>query len=155
MTMYFTSRKHILWCAALALFMFWSIVAARADSPVLQLMAGGHRIKAEVAATLESRDRGLMDRNALPADQGMLFVFPEERRHCMWMRNTHIPLSVAFIDDNGTIVNIADMRPDTEEDHCAARPVRYALEMNSKWFQKRGVAPGSRILGLEKAPRGR
>jgi uncharacterized membrane protein (UPF0127 family) len=132
----------------------WRKGAAQTASTVLQLSAGGHDITAEVAATLEARELGLMNRLALPFNHGMLFVFPKTDRHCMWMRNTYIPLSVAFLDDMGTIVNIADMHPNTEDVHCAAEPVRYALEMNNNWFRKNGIPPGSRIGGLEKAPFG-
>jgi len=129
--------------------------AAQGASPALKLKAGGHGIKAEVAATNEARDIGLMNRRSLPANHGMLFVFPEARRHCMWMLNTKIPLSVAFLDNRGTIVNIEDMQPNTEDFHCAARPVRFALEMERGWFQKQGLAAGSQIRGLKKAPPGK
>ena len=81
-------------------------------------------------------------------DAGMLFIFDEPQVHCMWMKNTLIPLSVAFIDDRGAIVNIEDMQPQTEDSHCAAQPVRYALEMNRGWFKARGVKPGSRLGGI-------
>jgi len=129
--------------------------AAQSPLPELVLKAGGHRISAEVAATLSSRELGLMNRSSLPADSGMLFVFPEDHPYCMWMHDTLIPLSVAFLDDKGTIVTIADMLPRTDDTHCAAGPVRYALEMNLGWFRKNGVRPGARISGLEKAPQGR
>lgn len=82
----------------------------------------------------------------------MLFVFPEPRRHCMWMHNTQLPLSAAFLDDRGTIINIEDMQPFTDDNHCAARPVRYVLEMERGWFSRRGLAAGMQINGLEKAP---
>jgi uncharacterized protein len=121
----------------------------------LQLKAGQHLITAELAATPDSRDRGLMRRKSLAADRGMLFIFPEAHRHCMWMKNTDLPLSVAFIADNGTIINIADMKPQTEDYHCADRPVRYALEMNAGWFGKKGLGPGAVITGIEKAPGGK
>jgi hypothetical protein len=96
-----------------------------------------------------------MKRKSLAPDRGMLFIFPEAHRHCMWMKNTDLPLSVAFLEDNGTIVNIADMKPQTEDYHCAARPVRYALEMNSRWFSRKGFGPGLIVTGLEKEPDGR
>lgn len=134
--------------------MTFCVDSARGAPPALTLKVRGHRVKAEVAATLEARDIGLMNRRSLPADHGMLFVFPEAQRHCMWMLNTHIPLSVAFIDDTGTIVNIEDMQPNTEQFHCAARPVRYALEMARGWFKKRGLASGAQVSGLGKAPPG-
>ena len=89
-----------------------------------------------------------MHRKSLAQNAGMLFIFDEQAPHCMWMKNTLIPLSVAFIDDNGAIVNIADMEPHSEASHCATRPVRYALEMNRGWFAARGVKPGSRLGGI-------
>ncbi|MEW5889035.1 MAG: DUF192 domain-containing protein [Pseudomonadota bacterium] len=121
-------------------------------APTIELNAGMYRIEAELAATGEARATGLMHRAALPAHRGMLFVFPDRRQHCMWMRNTLIPLSVAFLDDGGVIVNIEEMEPQTLDNHCAAKPVRYALEMNAGWFRKKGMAPGARIGGLDKAP---
>lgn len=148
-------RSWLLWLAVLGMAVPCFTEAVHSAFPVVQLKTGGHLIRAEVAATLEARDIGLMNRRSLPVDHGMLFVFPEARRHCMWMRNTHIPLSVAFLDNTGTIVNIENMQPDTELDHCAARPVRYALEMEQGWFQKQGLAAGSQIRGLKKAPRGK
>ncbi len=93
-----------------------------------------------------------MYRKAMAQNAGMLFVFPQVESHCMWMRNTLLPLSVAFIDETGVIVSIHDMQPQTEESHCALRPARYALEMNQGWFEKRGIKAGSRIGGIEKAP---
>lgn len=148
-------RNFLPWVVSLVLSMPWNADAAQAASATLQLSAGGRQIRAEVAETPESRDRGLMGRRSLPANHGMLFVFPEAHRHCMWMRDTHIPLSVAFLDDTGTIVNIEDMKPDTDDFHCAARPVRYALEMDRGWFASKGIAAGSHVGGLEKAPAGR
>ncbi len=118
--------------------------------PTAQLTAGIHLITAEVAATGATRARGLMFRQALPANHGMLFIFDGKAVHCMWMRNTLIPLSVAFVDDDGTIVNIEDMRPHDETSHCARRPVRYALEMTQGWFTNKGVAAGAKIGRLPK-----
>ena len=143
--------QFILFCAAV----IGLVESALGESSVLKLSAGGHIINTEVAATLEERDLGLMNRRSLPDNRGMLFVFPEARRHCMWMMHTRIPLSVAFIDDAGRIINIEDMQPDTSDYHCAAKPVRYALEMERGWFKKRGIGAGSRIEGLAKAPIGR
>ena len=105
-------------------------------------------IRAEVAADFASRSRGLMHRKALAPNAGMLFVFDEAAAHCMWMKNTFVPLSVAFLDDGGEIVNIADMTPHSEQAHCAARPARYALEMNRGWFAARGLKPGMRLGGI-------
>ncbi len=147
--------KRLVWLSVLVFAMPWGVAMAQTVLPMIRLRTGTHRITAEVAATLHARDRGLMNRRALPAGRGMLFVFPEVHRYCMWMHDTSIPLSVAFIDDDGTIVNIADMKPHTEDYHCAARPVRYALEMNAGWFRRESVDAGSHISGLEKAPPGK
>jgi len=122
--------------------------AAAQPLPVIQLQAGMHLIRAEVAADDGARMTGLMHRASMPANAGMLFVFDELTTHCMWMKNTLIPLSVAFIDEAGAIINVEDMRPQTEESHCAKRPARYALEMNRGWFATRGIKPGSRIGGI-------
>ena len=126
---------------------------AAAQMPVLELTAGFHRIEAEVAANDANRMRGLMNRRSMPANHGMLFVFVVAARHCMWMRNTNLPLSVAFLDDDGRILNIENMQPQTENSHCAANAARYALEMNLDWFSSKGIQPGIRIGGLEKSPR--
>ena len=136
---------------------FLSIVAtaAAAQMPMIELTASFHRIEAEVAADNPSRMQGLMHRKNMAPNRGMLFVFPQPRSYCMWMRNTFLPLSVAFLDDRGTILNIEDMRPQTEDNHCARSPARFALEMNRGWFAERGIRPGQRIGGLEKSPRPR
>jgi uncharacterized membrane protein (UPF0127 family) len=122
--------------------------AALAQLPTVQLNAGLYLIRAEVAADYASRSRGLMHREALAPNAGMLFVFDEPAAHCMWMRNTLVALSVAFLDDGGEIINIADMTPHSEQAHCAARPARYALEMNRGWFAARGIKPGMRLGGI-------
>lgn len=123
--------------------------------PVMELNAGFHRIEAEVAADQPSRMQGLMQRKEMAPNHGMLFVFPISERHCMWMRNTLIPLSVAFLDENGQILNIEEMSPQTENNHCAAAPARFALEMNKAWFSAKGIKAGARIGGLDRAPRPR
>jgi uncharacterized membrane protein (UPF0127 family) len=120
--------------------------------PTMPLNAGIHLIQAEVANTFETRMTGLMHRKKLGANSGMLFVFPDVGRHCMWMKNTFVPLSVAFIDERGLILNIADMQPLDETSHCANAPARFALEMNQGWFAAKGIKPGARISGIEKAP---
>jgi hypothetical protein len=130
-------------------------VWAQASLPVIELTAGFHRIEAEVAATDRNRQTGLMNREAMPQQRGMLFVFTQENTHCMWMRNTLLPLSVAFIDAEGAIINIENMQPHSEDNHCAKRPARYALEMNRGWFAQRGIVPGSKLRGLERAPQPR
>jgi uncharacterized membrane protein (UPF0127 family) len=116
--------------------------------PVVQLNAGMHLIRAEVAADYGTRMTGLMHRASMASNAGMLFIFDEAGAQCMWMKNTLIPLSVAFIDDQGAIINVEDMAPQTEDSHCAKRPARYALEMNRGWFAARGIKPGSRIGGI-------
>ena len=123
-------------------------LAQQAPLPVVQLNAGMYLIRAEVAADYGSRMTGLMYRATLPSNAGMLFIFDDDQRQCMWMKNTLIPLSVAFIDEHGTIINVEDMAPQTEDSHCASRPSRYALEMNRGWFAARGIKPGSRIGGI-------
>jgi uncharacterized membrane protein (UPF0127 family) len=138
-------------CAALAL-ASCSLMAI-ADMPVIELSAGFHRIEAEVAADSPNRQVGLMNRKTMPPQRGMLFVFTEKNTHCMWMRNTFIPLSVAFIDEQGVIINIEDMQPQTENNHCAKVPARFALEMNLGWFAQRGLKPGTKLNGIDKAPR--
>ena len=119
--------------------------------PTTQLTAGIHLITAEIAATDPARIRGLMFRQSLPTNHGMLFIFDGKAGHCMWMRNTLIPLSVAFVEDDGSIVNIEDMQPLDERSHCAKKPVRYALEMTQGWFSQKGVLPGMKLGRLPQA----
>jgi hypothetical protein len=126
--------------------------AALAQLPTLELTAGIHLIRAEVASTFETRAQGLMFRKHLGPNEGMLFVFPQAEAHCMWMKNTLIPLSVAFLDDQGKIVSISEMRPQTETSHCAAGPAKFALEMSGGWFAAKGLKPGSTLLGISSAP---
>jgi uncharacterized protein len=115
--------------------------------PTVQLTAGMHLIRAEVADDDLERQIGLMHRPSMGANDGMVFVFERPEEQCFWMRNTLIPLSAAFIDDTGTIVNIADMKPRSDESHCSKKPVRFVLEMNKGWFEKRGLKAGSVIGG--------
>lgn len=122
--------------------------AAAQQLPVVQLKAGMHLIRAEVAADFSTRGRGLMHRKSLAPNAGMLFIFEAPAIHCMWMKNTYIPLSVAFLDDKGEIINIADMQPHSEQSHCATRPALYALEMDRGWFVAKGIKPGSRVGGI-------
>ena len=126
--------------------------ADAAALPEVTLSINKHALTAEVAANDNTRTTGLMHRRMMPENRGMLFVFTDEANHAMWMKNTFIPLSVAFIDSKGVITNIEDMKPHTEDAHPATRPVRYALEMNLGWFAKRGIKAGAKIEGLEKAP---
>jgi len=124
--------------------------AAAQQLPVVELRAGMHLIRAEVAADYSTRGRGLMFRKSLAPNGGMLFIFDAAEIHCMWMKNTYIPLSVAFVDAQGAIINIADMQPHSEQSHCAARPALYALEMTQGWFAERGVKAGMKLGGLDK-----
>ena len=124
--------------------------------PVLQLNAGMHLIRAEVAADFASRAQGLMYRSSMPSNAGMLFIFDEAATHCMWMKNTLLPLSVAFLDEKGTVINIEDMKPQTDDSHCARRPARYALEMpevllnaiNARAGKRGGPRGGGELVGL-------
>ena len=121
--------------------------AAQARLDGVTLQAGMHLIHAEVARTPLQTQTGLMFRRQMAAHEGMLFVFDKLAPRCFWMKNTLLPLSIAFIADDGRIVNIADMQPQSEQSHCADQPVRFALEMNQGWFAKRGIQPGFRIKG--------
>lgn len=117
----------------------------RLDSIVLQ--AGMHNIRAELARTPLQTQTGLMWRREMGTHDGMLFVFDGLGKRCFWMKNTLLPLSIAFIADDGQIVDLADMQPQSETSHCSSQPVRYALEMNQGWFARRGIKPGSRLKG--------
>lgn len=121
----------------------------QAELKRVQLRAGMYIISAEVADTMRTRSDGLMMRNKMAQNQGMLFVFERAEPHCFWMRNTLLPLSIAFIDDNGVIVNIADMKPQSDDSHCSKKPIRYALEMNQGWFAAKGIKVDSVIGGIK------
>ena len=113
----------------------------------MNLSAGMHNIVAEVAKTPRERDIGLMFRKQMATHEGMIFVFDEPATQCFWMRNTYLPLSTAFVADDGTVVNIEDMQPQTEKSHCSTKPVRFVLEMNQGWFAKRGIKAGFKLKG--------
>ena len=129
--------------------------AQQPQLPLVRLTAGMQVVQAEVADSFGTRMQGLMQRTSLAPNHGMLFLFDSDDRQCMWMKNTLIPLSVAFIDARGAIINIADMQPHSEESHCSARTARYALEMTQGWFRDKGVKPGNRIRGLPGATAGK
>lgn len=122
-----------------------------AGLPVVKLTIAGHSLNAEVAARETERNTGLMHRFSLPPDHGMLFVFVEPRPLSFWMRNTYIPLSIAFIDAGGRIVNIEDMAPQDERSKWSTGPALYALEMRKGWFAQKGIRPGDRVEGLPPA----
>jgi uncharacterized protein len=115
--------------------------------PAIKLSAGMHVIQAELAQTPEERSTGLMFRKAMATNEGMLFAFEEPGQQCFWMKNTLLPLSVAFIADDGSVVNIENMKPQTLDSHCSTKPVRFVLEMNEGWFAKRGIKPGMKLQG--------
>jgi uncharacterized membrane protein (UPF0127 family) len=119
--------------------------------PQIELAIGKFQIRAEVAATQNAREQGLMHREALPENEGMLFVFPDSGTYSLWMANTTIPLSAAFIDRSGVILDIVTMTPQESVIHTSPEGTHYALEMNAGWFQKRGIKPGTQVHGLAKA----
>ena len=125
---------------------------AQTALPEVTLSIKGHKLTAEVAANDSTRTTGLMHRRMMPENRGMLFVFAHTQPQSFWMMNTHLPLSIAFVDEQGIIVNIADMKPLTTDPHPSAKPAKYALEMNQGWFAKRGIKAGARIDGLSNAP---
>jgi uncharacterized protein len=144
------SIKRALGLLALALAISSSAAAQTEAQPRLDtvtLQAGMHNIRAEVARTPLQTQTGMMFRREMASHEGMLFVFDGLSRRCFWMKNTLLPLSIAFIADDGRIVNLADMQPQSQASHCSSEPVRYALEMNQGWFDKRGIKPGFKLKG--------
>ena len=123
------------------------------DLQRVDLAAGMHRIDAQLAVTPQERETGLMHRKDMPSNEGMLFVFSVPAVQCFWMKNTLLPLTAAFVADDGTIVNLADMKPQTLDSHCSDKPVRFVLEMNQGWFARRGIKPGSKLSGAPFARR--
>jgi len=125
----------------------WAQTAPQLNLPRAQLSAGMHLLDVQLARTPEQRQIGLMFRKDMPPHEGMLFVFEQPATQCFWMRNTLIPLSAAFVADDGTIVNIADMKPQSDASHCSEKPVRYVLEMNQGWFAKKQIQAGYKLGG--------
>ena len=123
--------------------------------PLAELGAGMYRIEAEVAHTAQARQVGLMMRKTMAPQRGMVFVFEHDATHCMWMKNTFLPLSIAFVDAQGKVINIEDMQPQSEDNHCAAAPARFALEMNLGWFRERGIKAGDVLRGFDRLPAAR
>ena len=113
----------------------------------IKISAGMHQIDTQLAMNPEQRQIGLMNRPSMPNHEGMLFVFDDPGVQCFWMKNTLLPLTAAFVADDGTIVNLEDMKPQTFASHCSKKPVRYVLEMNQGWFDKRGIKAGSKLSG--------
>jgi len=135
--------------ARIALLFSAASLAAAAGStlPWLQLQAGSHTLQVEVASTPQQREIGLMGRARLDDDAGMLFVFEQKATHCFWMKNTLIPLSIAFLADDGTIADIQDMQPQSLSLHCPREPVRYTLEVPQGGFRSKGIQTGARVSG--------
>lgn len=145
-------KPHPLAHRALATLLFaalpaWAQTGPQPRLPTIDLTAGIHVIKTELAITGEQQATGMMFRKTMGTNEGMLFVNDDAGVRCFWMRNTLLPLSIAFIADDGTIVNVADMDAQSDKSHCSAKPVRYALEMNRGWFAKRGIAAGAKLQG--------
>ncbi|WP_460507266.1 DUF192 domain-containing protein [Hydrogenophaga soli] len=142
--------RQIARCCALLLTLSgtaWSQGQPQQNLPRVTLKAGMHLIQAQVAATQEERAVGLMHRQDMAPNEGMLFVFEQPASQCFWMKNTLLPLTAAFVADDGTIVNLEDMKPQTLDSHCSTKPVRYVLEMHQGWFAKRGFKAGAKLGG--------
>ena len=131
------------WLCSLA----WAEGTPQLQLTRIQLQAGMHQMQVQVAATPDQRAIGLMHRAEMPQAEGMLFAFEQASQQCFWMKNTLLPLTAAFIADDGTIVNLADMKPQTTDAHCSDQPVRWVLEMNQGWFAKRGIKAGFKLQG--------
>ena len=125
---------------------------AQINLPRVKLQAGMHQIDAQLALTPDQRQIGLMYRAEMPQHEGMLFVFEQASPQCFWMKNTLLPLTAAFVADDGTIVNLVDMKPQTTDSHCSAKPVRFVLEMNQGWFAKKAIKAGFRLGGKPFTP---
>ena len=155
-----TPKPHFgIWALGLGLFLgLFSLAPAglaqtsspNPGLPVIELKTGIYRLQVEVAATPQARQTGLMYRTVMAQNAGMLLIFEQKAGHCFWMSNTKIPLAIAFIGDDSKIVNIEEMQADTTNNHCPKAPIRFALEMNQKWFAERALGPGTLIQGLPK-----
>ena len=149
-----TAMKRVL---LTLLFSGLALVASAQDTPQtnlprIKLQAGMYQIDTQVAQTEAQRQTGLMFRKEMPQHEGMLFVFEQPATQCFWMKNTLLPLTAAFLADDGTIVNLVDMKPQTTDSHCSEKPVRFVLEMNQGWFAKKGLKAGSRLSGAAFRP---
>ena len=140
-------KKFLALAAAVLAFAAAAQDGPQLNLPRVKLTTGMHVIDAQVAATPDQRMTGLMYRQDMPQHEGMLFVFEYASQQCFWMKNTLLPLAVAFIADDGTIVNTDEMQPQTLNSHCSAKPVRYVLEMNKGWFSKKGIKAGAKLAG--------
>ena len=140
-------RGALLSCALLVSGFVQAQEAPQMNLPRVALSAGMHQIDAQVALNSEQRQAGLMFRKDMPQHEGMIFVFEQPAKQCFWMKNTLLPLTAAFVADDGTIVNLVDMKPHSLDGHCSDKPVRYVLEMNQGWFAKKGIKAGSKLQG--------
>ncbi len=137
-------KKHLL--AYISCLVLWLIAFSHSYAmEFIEFRAGEHRVLAEVALTPTQRSQGLMWRTQIPEDMGMLFVLEPQPRQCFWMRNTYIPLTIAFMDQEFTIMQLNDMRPLSDDLHCAEQPAHFALEVNQGWFAERGILVGDRL----------
>ncbi|MBC7375868.1 MAG: DUF192 domain-containing protein [Burkholderiaceae bacterium] len=149
----FTSRapRQLIRSAAALLALACTLAFAQEEPqmnlPRVNVGAGMYQIDSQVAFTPEQRQIGLMFRKEMPAHEGMLFVFEQPSTQCFWMKNTILPLSAAFVADDGSIVNIVDMKPQTTDSHCSLKPVRFVLEVNQGWFAKRKIQAGFKLTG--------
>ena len=147
------SKSKVWACiAGCLLFSFLTTRAGAQGMPQTQLKratlnAGVHLIQVQLAQDFEQRQIGLMWRKEMPQNEGMLFVFEQPAMQCFWMRNTLLPLTAAFVSDDGSIVNLADMKPMNDDSHCSTKPVRFVLEMNQGWFAKRNIQAGFKLTG--------
>ena len=136
--------------------LFFSLSASAQDAPQklpsITLTAGMHIVQAELAQTPDQRFTGLMFRKTMGSNEGMLFAFEQPATQCFWMKNTLLPLDIAFVSADGTVVNIGAMKPQTLDSHCSTQPVPYVLEMNLGWFAKRGIKAGSKLKGAPFTP---
>ena len=143
--------RPLLTALASSICLVFAVPAQAQDSaqtlPSVTLSVGMHNIRVEVAQTPSEREIGLMHRTTMGISQGMLFLFEQPGVQCFWMKNTLLPLAIAFLADDGSIVNIDEMKPQTLDSHCSAKPVRYVLEMNTHWFDKRGIKVGTKLRG--------
>ncbi len=143
-------KKLLTACLSAVLWLCSAAYAQETPQTQLQritLTAGIHQIDTQVALTPEQHQIGLMYRSEMPQGEGMIFVFQAPSKQCFWMKNTLLPLTAAFIADDGTIVNLEDMKPQTTDSHCSAKPVRFVLEMNQGWFARKGIKPGFKLAG--------
>jgi uncharacterized membrane protein (UPF0127 family) len=124
------------------------LIACTSKLPTATLQVGEHSVKVELATTYADRQQGLMHRDSLPSDTGMLFVYKDEKIRSFWMKDTRIPLSIAFANRRGEIVRIDDMTPFDKSSTSSLVPATYALEMTKGWFSEHGITPGAKITGI-------